>query len=76
LQKSRSGIEVIQQIRNTASLGRLPIILTTAAAFVDAGVLRRLHVTLVEKPFDVDRVVEIIKQLTQLCPQSANSSFY
>ena len=69
LHRSISGLEVIRQVRATPYLHGLPIILTTAATYVDTDELQRLHVTLVEKPFDVDQIVEIIKNLTQSCPQ-------
>jgi len=60
-----SGIEVIQQIRNTTNLAHLPIILTTAATFTDTEALQHLNVTLLEKPFAVDEMLNLVKQLTQ-----------
>lgn len=67
LQKSVSGIEVIRQLRATPDLHTLPIILTTAATSIDGNELQQLHVTLVEKPFDVDHIMNIIQDLTQPC---------
>ncbi len=60
---SMSGIEVISHIRDNLHLNSLPIILTTAAAFNDIEELKRLHVTLLQKPFDIDEVVEALKRL-------------
>lgn len=60
---SMSGIELIRYIRDNLHLDSLPIILTTAAAFTDTEELKRLHITLLEKPFDIDEVVEALKRL-------------
>lgn len=60
-----SGIEVIQHIRNTKPLETLPIILTTAASFIDQDELHKLHVALLEKPFSVDDIISLIVSLTQ-----------
>jgi len=60
---SMSGIEVIRYIRDNLRLNSLPIILTTAAAFNDPEELKLLHVTLLQKPFDIDEVVEALKRL-------------
>ena len=62
---NESGLEVIQQIRLHPFLNSLPIILTTAATFSNENVLRALHVSLLEKPFSLDDMAELIKQLTQ-----------
>jgi len=60
---SVSGIEVIRYIRDKLQLTSLPIILTTAATFNDTEELERLHVKLLEKPFDIDDIVEVVKSL-------------
>ncbi len=60
---SVSGIEVIRRIRDNLRLISLPIILTTAATFNDTEELERLHVKLLEKPFDIDDIVEVVKSL-------------
>jgi DNA-binding response OmpR family regulator len=60
---SMSGIEVIRYIRDNLHLDSLPIILTTAAAFHDTEELKRLRVTLLQKPFDIDEVVEAVKRV-------------
>ena len=65
LSKSISGTQVIQQLRASNKLTSLPIILTTASTFTNTEELQRLNVTLVEKPFDVDEIVTVIKDLTQ-----------
>jgi CheY-like chemotaxis protein len=62
---NESGLEVIRQIRLHPFLNSLPIILTTAATFSNENVLRDLHVSLLEKPFSLDDMAELIKQLTQ-----------
>src|SRR5450432_2262955 len=59
-----TGTEVIQHIRNTPHLNNLPIILTTAATFSDTKILHNLHISLLEKPFAVDDMIALIKQLT------------
>jgi CheY-like chemotaxis protein len=58
-----SGIEVIRQLRNNVRLKSLPIILTTAASFVDLEELQDLNVTLLEKPFSVDDITLLISRL-------------
>ena len=60
-----SGTEVIQQIRRNPVLNTLPIILTTAATFNDLEALQHLQVSLLEKPFSVDEMALLIKNLTQ-----------
>src|SRR5438552_16910535 len=60
-----SGTEVIQLIRNNPYLDTLPIILTSAATFNDTAILQNLHISLLEKPFAVDDMIALIKQLTQ-----------
>jgi two-component system, chemotaxis family, chemotaxis protein CheY len=64
LSRAMSGTEVIQQLRASSKLPSLPIILTTASTFTDREELQRLNVTLVEKPFDVDEMVKVIRELT------------
>ncbi len=59
-----SGIQVIHTLREEAHLTGLPIILTTAATFSDFEELQNLHVTLLEKPFAIDDIVGLIKDLT------------
>lgn len=71
LSGSAPGTEVIRTLRNDSSLQNLPIILTTAAAFNNTEELEELqdlHVTLLEKPFAVDEVIGLIKQLAQAGP--------
>jgi DNA-binding response OmpR family regulator len=60
-----SGIQVIQEIRAIPRYRSLPIILTTAATFEDTEALRGLQVTLLEKPFAIDDVVQLIRDLTR-----------
>jgi len=64
LSGAKTGIEVIRQLRNSYHLQSLPIILTTAATFNDIEELQRLQLTLLEKPFSVDEITRLIKQLT------------
>ena len=64
LPKAVSGIEVIRQIRSDRRLSSLPIILTTAASFSDIEDLSDLHVNFLEKPFDIDKLIKIIEELT------------
>lgn len=65
LQGSASGTEVIRQIRETLWLTSLPIILTTAATFVDTTSFQDLHISFLEKPFEVDQMVTMIRNLLQ-----------
>ncbi len=65
LSRAMSGTEVIQQLRESGKLNSLPIILTTASTFTNMKELQRLNVTLVQKPFDIDEIVNVIKDLTQ-----------
>jgi DNA-binding response OmpR family regulator len=68
LPRAVSGMEVIRQLRNDPSYSSLPIILTTATSFVDVEGLSALKVNFLEKPFDIDKLVKMIRELT------ANSS--
>lgn len=68
LPRAVSGIEVIRELRNEPSYSSLPIILTTASSFIDVEDLSDLHVNFLEKPFDIDKLVKMIGELT------ANSS--
>ena len=63
LSGSISGVEVIRQLRNSPTYSSLPIILTTAAAFNNTDELGNLHVTLLEKPFAIDDVLDLINQI-------------
>lgn len=62
---SVSGTEVIQQIRDHPRFLSLPIILTTAASYIDMNELQKLGVVLLEKPFSVDDLTTMIKEMTQ-----------
>ncbi len=68
LSGSALGTEVIRTLRGDSSLYKLPIILTTAAAFNNPEELQDLQVTLLEKPFAVDEITSLIKQLVQPKP--------
>ena len=59
---SISGTDVIRQLRANDIFRSLPIILTTAAAIPDDE-LRDMHVELLEKPFAIDVMVNLIKGL-------------
>jgi CheY-like chemotaxis protein len=61
-------MEIIRQLRDDPSYSSLPIILTTATSFVDLEDLSVLHVNFLEKPFDIDKLLKMIGELT------ANSS--
>jgi len=63
LSGSAPGTEVIRQLRDNPAFEALPIILTTAAAFTNTDELENLHISLLEKPFAVDEVVELINKL-------------
>jgi two-component system, chemotaxis family, chemotaxis protein CheY len=63
LSGSIPGTEVIRKLRDNTSFDSLPIILTTAATFNNTDELNDLHVSLLEKPFAVDEVIEMIKNL-------------
>ncbi len=65
LSGSAPGTEVIRQLRNNPSFEALPIILTTAAAFTNTAELQNLNISLLEKPFAVDEVVELINKLVR-----------
>lgn len=61
---STFGTEVIRQIRNDPRFQSLPIILTTAASLQDNEELQNFQVALLEKPFSVDEMISLIKELT------------
>ncbi len=65
LSSSLSGIEVITHLRHHPRFQKLPIILMTAAAYVDTEQLQTLHVVLMEKPFAVDDMTDLVKRVTQ-----------
>lgn len=75
LSRAVLGTEVIRQIREEYDLRALPIILTTGATLNDIEDLPSLDVTLLPKPFDVDEVVKLIKDLTTARPENISSSF-
>lgn len=60
-----SGIEVITALRKNPRFNELPLILTTAATFNDTDELQHLQVSLLEKPFSVDEMFLLIKELVQ-----------
>jgi len=57
------GTEVIRILRNSPPFDSLPIILTTAATIHNTDELQDLHVALLEKPFAVDEIVNLVKSL-------------
>ncbi len=59
-----SGVEAIRQLRDSDRYKTLPVILTTAASFVNIEELDDLDVVLLEKPFAVDDIVNLIASLT------------
>ncbi len=63
LSGSIPGTEVIRALRANEIYSSLPIILTTAATFPNNDELRDMRVALLEKPFAVDDVVNLIKSL-------------
>ena len=63
---------MIRTLRSDSSLQKLPIILTTAAAFHNTEELQVLQVTLLEKPFAVDEITNLIKQLLQPKPETVS----
>ena len=63
LSGSIPGTEVIRALRASEIYSSLPIILTTAATFPNDDELRDMRVALLEKPFAVDDVVNLIKSL-------------
>lgn len=65
LQGSASGTEVIRRLRAVPELQALPIILTTAASFNDIPSLQDLHISFLEKPFEVDQMVDMVRDLLQ-----------
>lgn len=65
-----TGTEVIRQVRQQPHLAYLPIILTTAATFHDTEELYNLQVSLLEKPFAVDDITALIKELTRSRPSA------
>jgi Response regulators consisting of a CheY-like receiver domain and a winged-helix DNA-binding domain len=69
LSGSLSGTEVIHKIRKQSRFLALPIILTTAATFNDPDELREMRVALLEKPFSVDDMAALIRDLTSSSPR-------
>ncbi|HEX6484267.1 MAG TPA: response regulator [Ktedonobacteraceae bacterium] len=64
LPRAVSGMEIIQRLRDDPSYFTLPIILTTATSFVDVEDLSVLNVNFLEKPFDIDKLIKMIGELT------------
>lgn len=65
LAKSVSGLTVIEEIRANPRLAALSIILMTASAFIDKQNLQRLRATLLPKPFDIDEIIKMARELLQ-----------
>jgi DNA-binding response OmpR family regulator len=65
LSGSVPGTEVIRKLRANPVFDALPIILTTAAAVNDMAELQPLKVVLLEKPFAVDEVVQLVTRLVR-----------
>jgi two-component system, chemotaxis family, chemotaxis protein CheY len=65
LQGSIPGTEVIRRLREVPELQALPIILTTAASFNDIPSLQGLQISFLEKPFEVDQMVDMVRNLLQ-----------
>lgn len=66
LEKSISGLTIIEQIRANPRLEDLPVILMTASPSIDQHKLQHLHVTLVPKPFNIDEIITLLGDLTQV----------
>ena len=64
LPKAVSGTTVIELIRADLRLSALPIILMTASVFPNKQELERLQVTLLPKPFDIEKVLRMVDELT------------
>lgn len=64
LPRAVSGITVIESLRANPRLSTLPIILMTASLFPNKQELERLQVTLLPKPFDIERVLRMVDELT------------
>jgi two-component system, chemotaxis family, chemotaxis protein CheY len=60
-----TGKDVILQVRKDVHLQSLPIILTTASTLIDLEDIQDLHVALLQKPFSVDDIIILIKELIQ-----------
>ena len=63
LSTSVLGTAVIELMRANPRLASLPVILMTASTSFDRQELDRLHVTLLIKPFDIDDVMKLVKEL-------------
>jgi two-component system chemotaxis response regulator CheY len=59
------GTEVIRTLRDNPLFAALPIILTTAATIHNTEELQDLQVTLLQKPFAVDEIVNLTKSLVK-----------
>ncbi len=64
LSTSMPGTAVIEQMRTNPRLVSLPVILMTASTFVDPTDLARLNTALLNKPFDIDDVTNLVNTLT------------
>ncbi|GCE13747.1 response regulator [Tengunoibacter tsumagoiensis] len=64
LSDTTTGTEVIQQLRQDPRLRTLPIILTTAATFSNFEQIEHLQISFLEKPFSVDEMTDLIKEIT------------
>ena len=69
LQGSISGMEVIRRLRAVPELQMLPVILTTAASFNEVPSLQDLRIAFLEKPFEVDQMVELVRNQLQRRPE-------
>lgn len=65
LSTSMPGTAVVERMRANPRLAELPVILMTASTFVDRQELARLNITLLPKPFDIDKVMSLVDELTR-----------
>jgi CheY-like chemotaxis protein len=69
LSTSLPGTVVVERMRANPRLADLPVILMTASTSINHQELKRLRVTLLNKPFDIDRVVSLVNTLTGNQPE-------
>jgi CheY-like chemotaxis protein len=70
LSTSLPGTAVVERMRANPRLSNLPVILMTASTSINHQELKRLRVALLNKPFDIDRVVELVNELTGYQPEA------
>ncbi|HWS83606.1 MAG TPA: response regulator [Ktedonobacteraceae bacterium] len=57
------GLELVDQIRSMQGYEQTPILLMSAAAALPQGNIAKQHLRCLQKPFDLDKLLELVEEL-------------